>query len=150
MEVHADCDTCGGGISLSPGVDPPPSCPDCGTSLTWHREGFAEDGTLRHCLKCGREDFYAQNQMNPNFGVALVVLGALAFVILVFTIPGMDGFLWGTVVLLSLAVFDRLLRLVLPEVVICYHCATVYEEIDPDQEFEPYDHERAAAIQYGD
>lgn len=150
MEAHLDCDACGAGIEVPPGGSPPEVCPDCGTNLTWHPEGYSDGNVLKHCLKCGREDFYAQTQINPNFGVALVVLGAITFAALVYGIPGMDGFLWGTVVLLSLALVDRLLRLVLPEVVICYHCSAVYTDVDPDQAFEAYDHERAAAAKYDD
>ncbi len=150
MDAHADCGACGAGIEVPRGAPVPEECPDCETSLNWHPEGYTNGDVLEHCLKCGRDDFYAQTQINPNFGVALVVIGAITFAVLVYAIPGMDGFLWGTVVLLSLALVDRLLRLVLPEVVICYHCSAVYTDVDPDQAFEAYDHEKAADVKYSD
>lgn len=150
MQVHTDCSECEADIAVLPDSPPPERCPQCDASLSWNHEGFADGDYLNHCLKCGREEFYEQNQINPNFGVTLVVAGAVAFGLLVYWIPGMNGFLWGTVVLLSLAVFDRLLRLILPEVVICYHCATVYRNVDSKQNFEAYDHERAIGAKYSD
>lgn len=150
IEAHSDCEACGADLRIRAGEDPPGRCPRCEAELAWHAANFREGDRLVHCLRCGRADFYEQNQINPNFGVSMVVLGAVGFGVLVFWIPGMNGFLWGTVVLLSLAVLDRLLRLWLPEVVICYHCSTVYRGTDPRQDFDPYDHERAAEIQYAE
>ncbi|MFB6344496.1 MAG: hypothetical protein ABEK50_01805, partial [bacterium] len=111
-------------------------------------EDFCDGDRLRHCLYCGGEDFYESKQINPTFGVSMVVVGTALFLGSVFILPGMDGFLWGMVVLLSLVVFDRVLRMLLPEAVICYQCSSVYQDVDPEQDFGEFDHELATELKF--
>jgi len=63
--------------------------------------------------------------------------------------PGMRGFLLGAAVLLTGAVLDRLLRLVLPEAAVCYHCKSVYAQVPNIEEFEAHDQEKRAEVEHG-
>jgi predicted nucleic acid-binding Zn ribbon protein len=151
MDVYYACEECENELhyTTNSASDPADTCPECGSSFTLHRN-FHEDNVLEHCLICGGEDFYRSTQINPFFGVSMIVLGALGFVGSVAVFPGLDGFLWGTVVILSFVVFDRLLRMLLPEAVICYRCSSVYHSLDNEDEFEEFDHELATELKYSE
>lgn len=149
MEAHFACENCETEIVHRPDEPLPEECPDCGTSLTLHGN-YNDADQLRHCVFCGSDEFYESKQINPTFGVSMVATGTLLFLGSVFFMPGMDGFLWGMIVLLSLAVFDRVLRMLLPEAVICYNCSTVYKGVDPEQDFGEFDHELATELKFND
>lgn len=151
MKVSYACNRCETELFYSTRQDDQPgkNCPNCGNEFDLH-PNFRDGDNLHHCLLCGGEDFYTSKQINPNFGFAMVVLGGVGFLASVYFIAGLDGFLWGMVVLLSLAVIDRVLRMVLPEAVICYRCSSVYYEVDSDQEFGEFDHELATHLKFSD
>lgn len=149
MDVHMACENCETEIVFRTGSSLPEECPDCGVDLELYQD-FHDGDRLEHCLYCGGEDFYESKQINPNFGISMVGIGTALFLGSVFFIPGMDGFLWGMIVLLSLAVFDRVLRMLLPEAVICYQCSSVYKDVNPDQDFGEFDHELATELKFSD
>lgn len=151
MEVYYACEDCETELHYTTRRDAPPqdSCPNCGKRFDLH-EDFQENNTLKYCLVCGGEDFYESKQINPNFGFSMIILGSLGFLGSIYFIPGMDGFLWGMVILLSLAVIDRVLRMILPEALICYRCSSVYHDYDPSQEFGEFDHELATRLKFED
>jgi hypothetical protein len=101
-------------------------------------------------MVCGGDDFYESKQINPTFGFSMIISGSLGFLGSIFFIPGMDGFLWGMVILLSLAVIDRVLRMVLPEAVVCYRCSSVYHDLNSDQTFGEFDHELATELKFSE
>ncbi len=151
MDVFYACDECETEIHYTTNDEEPPTdnCPNCENTFSVYPD-FQDGNTLEHCLICGGEDFYRSTQINPFFGVSMIVLGTLGFVGSVAFIPGLDGFLWGTVVILSFVVFDRVLRMLLPEAVICYRCSSVYHSLDNEDEFEEFDHELATELKFSE
>lgn len=151
MDVHYACDQCETELVYRTNVDDDPreTCPNCGFEFTLDKS-FRSGNRLESCMVCGGSDFYESKQINPNFGFSLIIGGSLGFLGSIYFIPGMDGFLWGMVILLSLAVIDRVLRMILPEAVVCYQCSTVYQQVDPEQEFEEFDHELATELKFSD
>lgn len=152
MKVHLACDECDQEITLDNTEERtvPEHCPSCGTPLEVERRALPEGDQLERCVVCGKDDFYQCTQINPTFGIAIVIVGVVVFSLIMFFIPTYRGFLIGMSVLLGLAVLDRVLRLVLPEVVVCYRCKTIYSEGPEQQQFEQYDHEHAAEIKYSE
>lgn len=151
MDVYYACDDCETELHYTTdGEDQPAdTCPECGASFDLHPD-FQQNNELEHCLVCSGTDFYESQQINPNFGFSMIVLGSLGFLGSIFFIPGMNGFLWGMVVLLSLAVIDRVLRLALPEAVICYQCSSVYHSLNNDEDFGEFDHELATELKFSE
>jgi len=60
----------------------------------------------------------------------------------------MLGFIWGIAALFVAVGVDRVLYWILPEVVLCYRCKTIYQDVDPDQDFGEYDHEREVELKH--
>ncbi len=151
MDVHYACDNCETELVYRTDRDDSPEevCPNCGFELDLHNN-FHSGNHLKSCMVCGGEDFYESRQINPYFGFSLIIVGSLGFLCSIYFIPGMNGFLWGVVILLSLAVIDRVLRLSLPEAFVCYRCSSVYQGVNPAQEFEEFDHELAAELKHSD
>lgn len=87
--------------------------------------------------------------INPTFGIFMVGACFVGFLAFVYFMPGMRGFLLGASILLAGAVIDRLLRLVLPEAAVCYHCKTVYSNVPNIEEFDVHDQEKRAEIEAG-
>lgn len=151
MEVYYACENCETEYHYSTDQHklPEKTCSECGEIFEIHND-FNEDNILNHCMICGGNDFYKSKQINPTFGFSVIILGTLGFFLSVLVIPGMDGFLWGMVVLLSLAVIDRVLRMILPEAIICYRCSSVYHNVENDSEFGEFDHELATHLKFSD
>lgn len=147
MIGFAACDECDGEIRLDLPVDDlEQPCPRCETVLTLEHSG---EDKLTDCPVCGEQDFYRNSQINPSFGIFMVASCFFGFLAFVFFMPGMNGFLLGSAVLLTGAVLDRLLRLVLPEAAVCYHCKSVYSDVPNIDEFEFHDQEKRAEIEMG-
>ncbi len=149
MFLHLACDRCDREIKVSASsADPPETCPSCGADLDYRTDEFPASNRLEHCLVCGGDDLYEATQINPRFGVSIVVLGVVLFGGFVYVMPTYRGFLLGMSVLLGLAVMDRVLRILLPEVAICYRCKSVYSDLPDEVSHGEYDHELAAEIKY--
>jgi len=147
MTGYAACDECDDQIIFSVPADQlERSCPNCGTTIELDGRGSVP---LETCAVCGESDFYRNSQINPHFGIFMVGSCFAGFVGFVFFMPGMRGFLLGTAVLLTGAVLDRLLRMILPEVAVCYHCKSVYTDVPNVESFDFHDQEKRAEIESG-
>ncbi len=147
MEVFLACERCERGVEFEHDGDVPDACPHCGENLTFQPDGI-EDNRLELCVVCGGEHFYKHTKINQIFGLALLGIACLVFVYFVWQIGGMDGFLWGIGALFVAVGIDRLLYWLLPEVIFCYRCKTIYRGMDPDQEFDEYDHELEVQLKH--
>lgn len=148
MQGHAACPNCEAQVDFSvTGHSGTVHCPDCNKELTLAQINGEK---LQFCPVCEEEDFYRVTQLNPQFGLFMVASCFLGFLACVYFIPDLKGFLLGASILLTGAVLDRILRIVLPEVVICYHCKTVYTNVPNLDDFEAHDQEKRAEVEYGD
>lgn len=147
MIGYAACEQCDTQIEFSvPADNDTYECPGCGQTLELHNTGSKQ---LETCPVCGENDFYRNSQINPSFGIFMVGSCFLGFLAFVYFMPGMNGFLLGASVLLAGAVLDRLLRLLLPEVAVCYHCKSVYADVPNVEEFDFHDQEKRAEVEVG-
>lgn len=148
MIGFAACENCDGEIRLEiPVDDTEQTCPNCHSMIMLEHTG---SDRLGDCLVCGEQDFYRNSEINPTVGIVMVGTCFVGFLAFVFFMPGMNGFLLGSAVLLTGAVLDRLLRLVLPEAAVCYHCKSVYSDVPNIDEFEFHDQEKRAEIEMGE
>lgn len=147
MNGHAACPKCDSQIDFQlPGNEKLVNCLECGHELNLDS---VDQSVLESCPVCSNQDFYRVTQLNPQFGLFMVGSCFLGFLACVYFIPDLKGFLLGAAILLSGAVLDRLMRMVLPEVAICYYCKTVYSNVPNIDDFEPHDQEKRAEVEYG-
>jgi hypothetical protein len=97
-----------------------------------------EQGLLKDCPVCTRQDFYKQKDFNRKIGVALFILAA----ILSFWTYGLS--------LVALYLVDLFLFRKLPMVAICYKCRTNFRNVSNISEIRDYDHEMNDRIVYSD
>lgn len=147
MEVNTACEKCDWDVSFDPEQEVPEECPGCGETFRFQTDGVEGDH-LEYCVECGGEHFYQHTQINQLFGLALLFVACLVFGYFVWQVGGMIGFLWGIAALFLAVGVDRLLYWILPEVVLCYRCKTIYQDVDPDQHFGEYDHELEVELKH--
>ena len=115
-EVNFRCRRCGRGLWLRPatGVGDV-ACARCGEG---HRvdplAAVDPEGVLARCSVCACDRMYRQRDFNRRLGLAVVVVAAIL------SIPtrGLS--------LLAAAGIDLGLYLLLPEIMLCYHCEAIH------------------------
>ncbi|MFB6347462.1 MAG: hypothetical protein ABEK50_17210 [bacterium] len=146
MIAHIACEKCDSLVDVKITENPDSLCPQCGYENPLE---INQSRQLSTCVQCGEQDFYRQTRINPTFGIGMVAGAFLAFLATVYYLPGQRGFLLGMSILLAAAVADRILRIILPEVVVCYHCKTIYSNVPNLTDFEEHDQEKRADIEMG-
>ncbi len=139
MEIQITCSNCGSGIEVIPehhahSVD----CHICKHVTPVNFTHQHEEGILKECPVCSRQDFYKQKDFNRKIGVVLFVIAA----ILSIWTYGLS--------LVALYLVDLLLFKRLSMVAICYKCQTNFRQVKNMAELPDFDHEMNDRIVYSD
>ena len=139
MEIEITCKNCGSGIEVLPDHEANKvECTICKHVENVHFTHEHEQGILKECPVCARQDFYKQKDFNRKVGVFLFVIAA----ILSIWTYGLS--------LVVLYLVDLFLFKKLAAVVICYKCQTNFRKIQNISDIHDYDHEMNDRIVYSD
>ena len=139
MEVQITCASCGSSIDVHP--DHAATKVQCDVCKAVQDVKFThehEEGILKECPVCSRQDFYKQKDFNRKIGVLLFVIAA----ILSIWTYGLS--------LLVLYLADLFLFRKLAMVAICYKCRTNFRKLKNMSEIRDFDHEMHDRIVYSD
>jgi hypothetical protein len=139
MSVEITCTSCGSGIEVQP--DHLAHKVECGvcqhvTDVTFTKEH--EEGILKECPVCSRQDFYKQKDFNRKIGVILFIIAAILSI-----------WTYG-ISLVVLYLVDLFLFRKLSAVAICYKCVTNFRNLKNMNDIPDYDHEMNDRIVYSD
>lgn len=139
MEIQITCSNCGSSIEVLP--DQHSTQVDCDVCKHVMNVKFSkehEQGVLKACPVCERQDFYKQKDFNRKIGVALFVIAA----ILSIWTYGLS--------LVALYLVDLFLFRKLSLVAICYKCRTNFRKITNMSDIHDFNHEMNDRIVYSD
>ncbi len=139
MTVTMTCPECESAIAVYPNKEAiTATCDICShvASVKFNEEH--EHNILKECPCCERKDFYQQKDFNRKLGVILFVIAA----ILSIWTYGLS--------LIALWLLDFFLFSKLPNIVICYKCATIFRNVENISEINDFDHEMNDRIIYSD
>jgi hypothetical protein len=139
MSVQITCTNCGSGIEVHPDHNAKKAnCDICQHTMDVNFTTEHEQGILKECPVCTRQDFYKQKDFNRKIGVALFVVAA----ILSIWTYGLS--------LVALYLVDLFLFRKLALVAICYKCRTNFRNLTNMSEIRDFDHEMNDRIVYSD
>lgn len=139
MSVQITCTSCGSGIEVHPDHNAHKvACDICKHTMDVRFNSEHEQGILKECPVCTRQDFYKQKDFNRKIGVALFVIAA----ILSIWTYGLS--------LVALYLVDLFLFRKLALVAICYKCRTNFRNLTNMSEIRDFDHEMNDRIVYSD
>jgi hypothetical protein len=112
-------------------------CP-CG----WHRDLQAIDwngGAPSRCLACGNDDLWRQKDFPQAAGLLAIAVQVVVSTWFWFRRePG-----WTYATLMTFAVLDMVLFIVMPDVLVCYRCRARHRTAAGREQHRSFDHERA-------
>ena len=139
MSIQITCTSCGSGIEVHPDHQAHKvQCEICHHTMDVKFSKEHEQGILKQCPVCARQDFYKQKDFNRKIGVALFVIAA----ILSIWTYGLS--------LVVLYLVDLFLFRKLSLVAICYKCRTNFRNLTNMSEIRDFDHEMNDRIVYSD
>ena len=139
MTVTMTCPECESAISVYPNKEASKAnCDICQHEVEVNFTDEHENSVLKTCPCCGRKDFYQQKDFNRKVGVILFVIAA----ILSIWTYGLS--------LIALWLVDFFLFRRLPNIVICYKCATIFRDVKNIDDIHGFDHEMNDRIVYSD
>lgn len=139
MEIQITCNHCGSSVEVMPEKHAQKvECDVCKHVMDVHFKPEHEEGLLKECPVCTRQDFYKQKDFNRKIGVLLFVIAA----ILSIWTYGLS--------LVALYLVDLLLFRKLNLVAICYKCQTNFRQVKNMAELYDFDHEMNDRIVYSD
>jgi hypothetical protein len=139
MEVQITCKNCGSSVEVHPSVNAHKvQCEVCQNVQDVKFTQEHEQGILKECPVCSRQDFYKQKDFNRKVGVVLFVIAA----ILSIWTYGMS--------LVILYLLDLFLFRKLSMVAICYKCQTNFRRLANMADIRDFDHEMNDRIVYAD
>lgn len=139
MEVQVTCSNCGSSVEVVPEVGAEKlKCEVCEHVHNVHFTHEHEEGILKECPVCSRQDFYKQKDFNRVIGVSLFVVAAILSI-------WTYGLSLVVLYLLDLFLFRKLAL-----VAICYKCRTNFRKIKNMEEIRDFDHEMNDRIVYSD
>ncbi len=139
MSVQITCTNCGSSVEVHPDQHAHKvNCEICKHTMDVKFNSEHEQGILKECPVCSRQDFYKQKDFNRVIGVALFVIAA----ILSIWTYGLS--------LVALYLVDLFLFRKLAMVAICYKCRTNFRNLSNMSEIRDYDHEMNDRIVYSD
>ena len=95
-------------------------CGQCGTATAF--APLDASGHIDRCLRCGGPHLFLQKEFPRRAGLAVAVVGAAAFLILM----GWEWIYAGFAVLLGVALLDSVIYAIAPVMTVCYHCQTEF------------------------
>ena len=139
MEIQITCTNCGSSIDVEPNhLAHKAECDVCQHVQDVKFTTELEQGILKECPVCSRQDFYKQKDFNRKIGVALFVIAAILSI-----------WTYG-ISLIALYLVDLFLFRRLALVAICYKCKTNFRQVANIQDIRDYDHEMNDRIVYSD
>lgn len=139
MEVQITCSQCGSSIEVHPSVHAHKvTCDVCQQVMDVKFSPEMEQGILKECPVCSRQDFYKQKDFNRKVGVILFVIAAILSI-------WTYGLSLVALYLLDLFLFRRLSM-----VAICYKCSTNFRKVKNMADIRDFDHEMNDRIVYAD
>jgi hypothetical protein len=139
MEVQITCTNCGSSIEVLASQEAHKvSCDICQHVMDVKFSPDHEQGNLKNCPICSRQDFYKQKDFNRKIGVLLFIVAA-----------GLSIYTYG----LSLPaawLIDVYLVKRLSTVAVCYKCQTIFRKVKNLAEIRDFDHEMNDRIVYSD
>lgn len=139
MEVQITCTGCGSSVEVIPDSNASKvQCDVCQHVTPVHFTLEHEQGCLKECPVCARQDFYKQKDFNRAIGVGLFVIAAI---LSIWTLGLSLVALW----LMDLFLFRKLSL-----VAICYKCRTNFRKLKNMAQIRDFDHEMNDRIVYSD
>jgi len=139
MSVQITCDSCGSSVEVHPNHNAQKvDCEVCSHTMNVNFKAQHEEGILKDCPVCSRQDFYKQKDFNRKIGVTLFIIAAI-FSIWTYGLS-----------LVALYLVDLFLFKKLSLVAICYKCQTNFRNLVNMTEIPDYDHEMNDRIVYSD
>lgn len=139
MQIQITCPECGSGINVLPASSATAAkCEVCSKVVPLHFKSEHEEGSLKECPVCTRQDFYRQKDFNRKIGAALFVVAACL-------VPWTYGLSLLVLYLMDVFLFRRLSM-----IAICYKCKTIFRQVSNMDEIRDYDHEMNDRIVYSD
>lgn len=148
LVVTLTCTECGSGIHVHPSLEAENA--KCDVCDTLNPVKFNEDhmaGIVKDCPKCARKDFFKQKDFNRKIGVGLFVIGAISVPVFILLEV---GFPWIYSVFFFMVILDIILYFVLPLVVVCYKCQTIFRDVANIDDIYGFNHEMNDRIVYSD
>lgn len=103
-------------------------CSQCGSSTALVlSEGVRSGASVDQCCLCGGHRFYVQKDFNPRLGLAIFAVGVL-----------FSYHTYGITLFVASAI-DFVLYQVLPTVIVCYRCRTLYRGYRTTKKLKAYD-----------
>lgn len=139
MEVQITCKKCGSSVEVLPDRNAHKvQCEVCQEVQDVKFTKEHEEGILKVCPVCERQDFFKQADFNRKIGVLLFIIAA----ILSIWTYGLS--------LVALYLVDLFLFKKLSFVAICYKCQTNFRKIKNMADIRDFDHEMNDRIVYSD
>jgi hypothetical protein len=143
MEVQITCPECGSSVEVYPTKEADAAqCNVCHHVIDVKFNEDHEQGNLKECGVCHRQDFYQQKDFNRKVGVFLFIL---ASILTILTFEYTYGSIFFVFYLIDSFLFRRL-----NTIAICYKCKTIYRKVNNIKEIHEYDHEMNDRIVYSD
>ncbi len=148
MTIHFTCKNCGSGIHVYPNMASGYiECEVCQTKQEVSFKKEHEDGILKECPSCSRQDFYSQKDFNRKLGVIIFVITAIISTLLfIFNF----GPTWYIGIFILVYAIDFILFRKLKMIAICYKCNTIFREVKNINDVLPFNHEMNDRIVYKD
>jgi hypothetical protein len=102
----------------------PPNVSEHGIPLDWDN-ALDSQGVLQHCPACGCRELFARKDFPQRVGLAIVVLGAAAAVVMF----AIGYVIWGFAVMGSVALADLLISPFVKRCVVCYRCRSEFRNL---------------------
>jgi hypothetical protein len=126
MRLRFACRKCEGTVATGEVALPAQvPCPACGTPASFAAPG-GEGGVIEKCLRCGGPHLFLQKEFPRRVGLAITVVGAGIFLVLM----GFEHIYLGFGTLLAVALLDSVIYSISPVMTVCYHCRTEFRRAE--------------------
>jgi hypothetical protein len=122
-------------LEVAPGPAETLQCPECGQTAHLRLTSAVRAGqAVDLCAGCGHDNLYIQKDFSRFLGMAVVVVGVLASVVLFAT--GYAFLALGALV--GMAIIDAVIYALVGTVTVCYACHTIYRGFPLNPDHEPF------------
>lgn len=122
MRLRFACRKCEATVATSDTTLPASiACPICGETAPF-RATEDPESLLERCPACAGSHLFIQKEFPRQLGLAIVVIGAGIFLVLM----GLEKIVLGFSALLAVALLDGVIYRLSPLMTVCYHCGTEY------------------------
>jgi DNA-directed RNA polymerase subunit RPC12/RpoP len=123
MRLRFACRACEATVATSATVPPVEvACPECGARISFAAPPGGPGAPIERCLTCGGPHLFLQKEFPRRLGLAIAILGAVLFLVLM----SLERIYLGFGALLGVALVDALVYRTAKMMTVCYHCQTEY------------------------